>query len=211
MKKKIVMVTLSLIMAMSVITGCGKSDEQKAKDEIMSHMNDDEKANIAADQKEIENWEKEQQEKQESLAAEQAALPEYSEDILTQVDVDWKTPLKITTISEEYSEVVPNEQNTVVVYKSQIGGLELTYKILDSDGGTMSYAKQIADSGAEDSFYQEIGDYKIAGYDKGGNILTVLITDSENACFCMEFWTTDKEVRTDIYNRNAESLKSQLQ
>lgn len=63
MKKKLVMVTLSLVMAISAITGCGKSDEEKARDEIMSHMDADEKANIAADQKEIEEWETEQQEK----------------------------------------------------------------------------------------------------------------------------------------------------
>lgn len=211
MKKKIVMVTLSLIMAMSVITGCGKSAEQKAKDEIMSHMSDDEKANIAADQKEIENWEAEQQSKQESLAAEQAALPEYGEDILTQIDVDWKTPLKITSITEEYCEVSANEPNTVVVYKSQIGGLELTYKILDSDGGLMGMAKSNAEQGVENAVYEEIGDYIIGGYDKGGNILTLIVTDAEGSCFCLEFWTTNKEVRTDIYNRNFESLKSQLQ
>lgn len=207
MKKKIVMVTLSLIMAMSVFTGCGKSDEQKARDEIMSHMDEDEKANIAADQKEIENWEKEQQEKQESLAAEQAALPDYSEDVLSEIDIDWTTPLKVTFISEEYCE----EQNFDTVFKSKIAGLELTYNILSSDGGAMNYAKSVADSGAEDSFYDEIGDYKIAGYDKGGNILTILITNTENGCLSLEFWTTDDEVRKDIYNRNVESLKGQLQ
>lgn len=211
MKKKIVLVTLSLIMAMSVFTGCGKSDEEKARDEIMSHMDADEKANIAADQKEIENWEKEQQEKQEAAAAELAALPEYGEDILSQVDVDWKIPLKITTISEEYCEVTPNEPKTVVIYKSKIAGLELTYKILDSDGGLMNMAKGNAEQGIENAIYEEIGDYTIGGYDKGGNILTLIVTDAEGSCFCLEFWTTDKEVRTDIYNRNFESLKTQLQ
>lgn len=99
MKKKIVMVTLSLIMAMSVFTGCGKSDEEKARDEIMSHMDDDEKANIAADQKEIEKWEEEQQEKQAALEAEQAALPDYSEDVLSQIDIEWTIPLQVTPLS----------------------------------------------------------------------------------------------------------------
>lgn len=211
MKKKIVMLALSLIMATSVITGCGKSDEEKARDEIMSHMDEDEKANIAADQKEIENWEKEQQEKQESLAAEQAALPEYGEDILDTIDIEWTVPLKVTFISEEYYKVTTNDVGTFSAYKSEISKLELTCKILDSDGGTLSYAKGLAEQGIEDAFYEEIGDYVISGYDKGGNILNILITDSEGACLSLEFWTTDDEVRKDIYNRNVESLKQQLQ
>ena len=82
---------------------------------------------------------------------------------------------------------------------------------MDSDGGALSYAKGLAEQGIEDAFYEEIGDYVISGYDKGGNILNILITDSEGACLSLEFWTTDDEVRKDIYNRNVESLKGQLQ
>lgn len=207
MKKKLITLTFCLLLSSSVIAGCGKSDEQKARDEIMSHMDSDEKANIEADQKEIKKWEEEQQAKQESIAAEQAALPDYSEDVLSQIDIEWAIPLQITFVDKEYLE----EQSFDTVFKSKIAGLELTYNILTSDGGAMNYAKSVADSGAEDSFYDEIGDYKIAGYDKGGNILTILITNTENGCLSLEFWTTDDEVRKDIYNRNVESLKQQLQ
>ena len=45
MKKKLVTITLYLLFGVSVVTGCGKSDEQKAQDEIMSHMDSDEKSN----------------------------------------------------------------------------------------------------------------------------------------------------------------------
>ena len=198
MKKKLITLTFCLLLSSSVIAGCGKSDEQKARDEIMSHMDSDEKAAIASDQKEIEKWEEEQQEKQAELEAEQAALPEYGEDILDTIDIEWTVPLKVTFVSSEYLE----EQSFDTVFKSKIAGLELTYNILSSDGGAMSMAKANAEQGTENAFYEEIGGYTIGGYDKGGNILTILITDTENGCLSLEFWTKDDEVRKDIYNRN---------
>ena len=94
MKKKLITLTFCLLLSTSAIAGCGKSDEQKARDEIMSHMDDDEKAAIASDQKEIEKWEEEQQAKQESIEAEQAALPDYSQDVLSQIEIEWTIPLQ---------------------------------------------------------------------------------------------------------------------
>lgn len=75
----------------------------------------------------------------------------------------------------------------------------------------MNMAKANAEQGTENAFFEEIGDYTIGGYDKGGNIFTILINHPENGCLALEFWTTDDEVRKDIYNRNIESLKQQLQ
>lgn len=72
MKKKIVMLTLSLIVATSTstITGCGKSDGEKARDEIMSNMDTDERASIAADQQAIDDYEAEKQAQADAIANE---------------------------------------------------------------------------------------------------------------------------------------------
>ena len=163
MKKKLVMVTLSLVMAISAITGCGKSDEEKARDEIMSHMDADEKANIAADQKEIEEWEAEQQEKKEAAEAEQAALPDYSEDILTTYDIEWQTPLKATFVLEDYLDESQDEHYLI----SKVGDVSFSYINMDTNDTTsVSYAKSLAEENANDGFYQEFGNYILAGWHK---------------------------------------------
>lgn len=105
MKKKIVMVTLSLLMAMSAITGCGKSDEEKARDEIMSHMDADEKANIAADQQAIADYEASKQAEAEALANEEPV--DYSEVLVEKSlnDFDFST--------DSYDFVLPYDINVL--------------------------------------------------------------------------------------------------
>lgn len=71
MKKKLVTITLYLLFGVSVVTGCGKSDEQKAQDEIMSHMDSDEKSNIEADQQAIADYEASKQAEAEAIANEE--------------------------------------------------------------------------------------------------------------------------------------------
>ena len=71
MKKKLVTITLCLILGVSVLAGCGKSDEEKARDEIMSNMDADEKANIAADQQAIADYEEYKQAVAEAIANEE--------------------------------------------------------------------------------------------------------------------------------------------
>ena len=180
MKKKLVTITLCLLLGASVITGCGKSDEQKAQDEIMSHMDSDEKANIAADQKEIEEWEAEQQEKKEAAEAEQAALPDYSEDILTTYDIEWQTPLKATFVSEDYLDESQDEHYLI----SKVGDVSFSYINMDTNDTTsVSYAKSLAEENSNDGFYQEFGNYILVGWDTGGNTENrIVITDSANNC-----------------------------
>lgn len=210
MKKKLVMVTLSLVMAISAITGCGKSDEEKARDEIMSHMDADEKANIAADQKEIEEWEAEQQEKKEAAEAEQAALPDYSEDILTTYDIEWQTPLKATFVSEDYLDESQDEHYLI----SKVGDVSFSYINMDTNDTTsVSYAKSLAEENANDGFYQEFGNYILVGWDTGGNTENrIVITDSANNC-TINFYirTNNTDIRKDVYDRNIQLLKEQLE
>lgn len=210
MKKKLVMVTLSLVMAISAITGCGKSDEEKARDEIMSHMDADEKANIAADQKEIEEWETEQQEKKEEAEAEQAALPDYSEDILTTYDIEWQTPLKATFVSEDYLDESQDEHYLI----SKVGDVSFSYINMDTNDTTsVSYAKSLAEENANDGFYQEFGNYILVGWDTGGNTENrIVITDSANNC-TINFYirTNNADIRKDVYDRNIQLLKEQLE
>ena len=65
MKKKMVITFGMMLLGSCLLAGCGKSDEEKAREEIMSHMDADERAGIASDQKEMEEWEAEQQAKEE--------------------------------------------------------------------------------------------------------------------------------------------------
>ena len=46
MKKKLIITFATLLFGALLIAGCGKSDEEKAREEIMAHMDADEKANI---------------------------------------------------------------------------------------------------------------------------------------------------------------------
>ncbi len=71
MKKKLIITFATLLFGALLIAGCGKSDEQRARDEIMSHMDADEKANIAADQQAIADYEAQKQAEAEAIANEE--------------------------------------------------------------------------------------------------------------------------------------------
>lgn len=71
MKKKLIVTLVMALLGISLLSGCGKSEEQKAQDEIMSHMSDSEKAAIADDQKAIADYEAEKQAQADAIANEQ--------------------------------------------------------------------------------------------------------------------------------------------
>ena len=125
MKKKIVMLALSLIMATSVFTGCGKSDEQKARDEIMSHMDSDEKAAIAADQKEMAEYEAEKE------AAKNEEPIDYSENMVEKSLVEIVNTLRPEFISDSIVSVpdinilLPDDQYIYNTYTE--GGSRIVY------------------------------------------------------------------------------------
>lgn len=77
MKKKLIITLAMLLFGILLLSGCGKTEEQKAQDEIMSHMSDDEKEAIADDQKAIADYEAEKQAQADAIANEQPI--DYSE------------------------------------------------------------------------------------------------------------------------------------
>lgn len=77
MKKKLVVTLTMLLFGILLLSGCGKTEEEKARDEIMSHMSDDEKSAIADDQKAIADYEAEKQAQADAIANEQPI--DYSE------------------------------------------------------------------------------------------------------------------------------------
>ncbi len=94
--KKQAMITLTVaVLSILMLAGCGKSEEEKARDEIMSHMSDEEKAAIAEDQKAIADYEAEKQAKADAIANEKPI--DYSE-VMTET--------ALTDITFEQSELI---------------------------------------------------------------------------------------------------------
>lgn len=211
MKKKLIITFATLLFGASLIAGCGKADEEKAREEIMSHMDADEKANIASDQNEIEKWEAEQQAKKEAAEAEQAAIPDYSEDILTTYDMEWQTPLKVIFISENYLEDSSGENS----FSSEIDGT----KLLSSLGnawlnGAARTAKSCAEQNVNDGFYERYANYTLFGWGTGvtGDDYRITVTDLlNNSSIQFTIYTNNNDTGKDIYDRNIKFLKEQLE
>lgn len=108
MKKKLFITLVMTLLAASLFSGCGKSEEQQARDEIMSHMSDNEKAAIADDQKAIADYEAEKQAQADAIANEQPI--NYSEvmsekalsDITFQSAEVINIPVNVLLPGEEY-------------------------------------------------------------------------------------------------------------
>lgn len=108
--RKMIIVTVTLLTMVCMLVGCGKSDEQRARDEIMSHMDADEKANIAADQQAITDYEAQKQAEAESIANEKPV--DYSE-VLTEMslrDISFSTHSPVENIPFcEYNILMPSD------------------------------------------------------------------------------------------------------
>ena len=108
MKKKLIVTFAMMLLGASLISGCGKSEAEKARDEIMAHMDDDEKAAIADDQKAMADYEAEKQAQADAIANEQPI--DYSEvmsekslsDITFQNSELINIPINVLLPGEEY-------------------------------------------------------------------------------------------------------------
>lgn len=111
MKKKLIITFATLLFGALLIAGCGKSDEEKAREEIMAHMDADEKANIAADQQAIADYEASKQAEAEAIANEEPV--DYSE-VLTEMslrDISFSTHSPVENIPFcEYNILMPSDE-----------------------------------------------------------------------------------------------------
>lgn len=211
MKKKMVITFGMMFLGACLLAGCGKSDEEKAREEIMSHMDAAERAGIASDQKEMEEWEAEQQAKKEAAEAERAAIPDYSEDVLTTYDIEWQIPLKVIFISEDYLEDSSGENS----FSSQIDGTSLLSSLGNAwFNGSASYAKSCAEQNTNDGFYERYANYTLCGWDTGatGGEYKIIATDLlNNSSIQFTIYTNNHDTGKDIYDKNIKSLKEQLE
>jgi len=216
MKKKIVMLALSLIMATSVITGCGKSDEEKARDEIMSHMSDDEKDAIAADQKEMANYEAEKQAQADAIANEEPI--DYSE-VLTDKALSDVTFNNSELLNLSINTLLPEDE---YIYSGK--GYEDS-----ASNGTYYYGQNhpafyamFAASPIKNvpSDAEDLGNYLIyVQPDTNNSGMNLLIVAEKNSDFCVQinFNSYDRNDEfynnsaTAILNKNYEYIKEQLQ
>lgn len=214
MKKKIVLVTLSLIMAMSVFTGCGKSDEEKARDEIMSHMSDDEKANIAADQKAMADYEAERQAQADAIENEEPI--DYSE-VLTDKALSDITFNNKELINLSINILLPEDE---YLYDGKGYEIEKTVPEGKYYYGqnlpafySMFSATPISNVSAD---AEDLGDYLI--YMQSG-IFNFLYVTEKNSDFALQITFNGYDSNDEFYldcaetilNKNYEYIKEQLQ
>lgn len=218
MKKKLITLTFCLLLSTSAIVGCGKSDEQKARDEIMSHMDSDEKANIEADQKEMADYEAEKQAQADAIANEQPI--DYSE-VLTDKALSDITFNNVEQLNLSINILLPEDE---YLYNGKGFEIEKT-----SQNGTYYYgqnhpvyytmfsATPIKNMSAD---AEDLGNYLIYMQpdtnDSGMNLLVVAEKNSD-FCVMINFNSYDRNdefynnCATAILNKNYEHIKEQLQ
>lgn len=207
MKKKLVTITLCLLLGASVITGCGKSDEQKAQDEIMSHMDSDEKSNIEADQQAIADYEASKQAEAEAIANEEYI--NYA-DVLEEKSVNEISFLCGEIPQYELNILVPSDEYSYDGHKPESG--QYSYGQNQKDLGIIVDYCDMNTNGLE--LIGSYNNYNIYKNQLSSKVISIVIDDNTSRLVSVGisvFGDDYLDVLDEIYEKNLDYIVEQLE
>ncbi len=207
MKKKLVTITLCLILGVSVLAGCGKSDEEKARDEIMSNMDADEKANIAADQQAIADYEESKQAEAEAIANEEPV--NYAE-VLEERAVNDISFLSGDTPTYELNILVPSDEYSYDGHKPASG--QYSYGQNQKDLGIIVDYCDMSTNGLE--LIGSYNDYNIYKNQLSNKVVSIVIDDGTSRLVSIGISVFDDDnldIMNEIYEKNLDYIVEQLE
>ena len=207
MKKKIVTITLCLILGVSVLAGCGKSDEEKARDEIMSNMDADEKANIEADQKAIADYEAEKQAEAEAMANEKPI--NYAE-VLEEKSINEISFLCGDTPTYELNILVPSDEYSYDGHKPESG--QYSFGQNQKDLGIIVDYCDMNTNGLE--LIGSYNNYNIYKNQLSSKVISIVIDDNTSRLVSVGisvFGDDYLDVLDEIYEKNLDYIVEQLE
>lgn len=207
MKKKLVTITLYLLFGVSVVTGCGKSDEQKAQDEIMSHMDSDEKSNIEADQQAIADYKESKQAEAEAIANEE---PVNYVEVLEERAVNDISFLSGDTPTYELNILVPSDEYSYDGHKPESG--QYSYGQNQKDLGIIVDYCDMSTNGLE--LIGSYNDYNIYKNQLSNKVVSIVIDDSTSRLVSIGISVFDDDyldVLDEIYEKNLDYIVEQLE
>ena len=207
MKKKIVTITLCLILGVSVLAGCGKSDEEKARDEIMSNMDADEKANIEADQKAIADYEAEKQAEAEAIANEKPI--NYAE-VLEEKSINEISFLCGDTPTYELNILVPSDEYSYDGHKQE--SVQYSFGHNQKDLGIIVDYCDMNTNGLE--LIGSYNNYNIYKNQLSSKVISIVIDDNTSRLVSVGisvFGDDYLDVLDEIYEKNLDYIVEQLE
>lgn len=206
MKKKLVTITLYLLFGVSVVTGCGKSDEQKAQDEIMSHMDSDEKSNIEADQQAIADYEASKQAEAEAIANEEYI--NYA-DVLEEKSVNEISFLCGEIPPYELNILVPSDEYSYDGHKPESG--QYSFGQNQKDLGIIVDYCDMNTNGLE--LIGSYNNYNIYKNQLSDKVISIVIDDDTSRLISIGFSVFSDDyldVLDEIYEKNLDYIVEQL-
>lgn len=206
MKKKLVTIILCLLLGASVITGCGKSDEEKTRDEIMANMDADEKTNIEADQKAIADYEAEKQAEAEAIANEKPI--NYAE-VLEEKSINEISFLCGDIPLYELNILVPADEYAYDGHKPESG--QYSYGQNKKDLGIIADYCDMNTNGLE--LIGSYNNYNIYKNQLSDKVISIVIDDGTSRLVSIGFSVFSDEyldVLDEIYKKNLDYIEEQL-
>lgn len=203
--KKTLALTI-LTACMLILAACGKSEEEKAAEEIYNNLDTEEQENVNKDREEIANYEEETEDTKddESISAEES-VPWDSMSSVNLKDFPVGIRGSVNENDVFFPDILFPSEYTIA---DGICHANLNNKDYNTYAYVETHARTIADGGG--TYFEQVGNFIIYIKDSVKNIEIKDTTHNYLIHISVEIWGADSDFKDEYLLKNCEYIKEQI-